>query len=65
MDHIPDYISVSQNQKDVFILVRLISYGRMGRNHQGASGSTFLSLEEGSNFVQNSRQLKKKELGDV
>jgi len=56
MDSIPENRNVSRKLKGVLILERWMSYGPWGRNRESASGLTFFSLEEGSNFVQNSRQ---------
>jgi len=58
MDSIPENRNVSRELKGVLILERWMSYGPWGRNRESASGSTFFSLEEGSNFVQNSRQMR-------
>ena len=55
MDSISENRHVKRKLKGVQILERWISYGPWGRNRESASGSTFFSLEEGSNFVQNSR----------
>jgi len=56
MDSIPENRHVSRKLKGVQILERWMSYDPWGRNRESVSGSTFFSLEEGSNFVQNSRQ---------
>jgi len=58
MDSIPGFSIVFQNWKGIFIPALWISHHRPGRNRHGSAGSTFFSLEEGSNFVQNSRQIK-------
>ena len=56
MDSISENRHVKRKLKGVQILERWMSYDPWDRNRESASGSTFFSLEEGSNFVQNSRQ---------
>jgi len=60
MDSISGFYTFFLIQNGSFAPVHRISFRRSGRNRHKSARATFFSLEEGSNFVQKSRQKSKR-----